>query len=691
MLTENDNTPSSSQSASWSTDRMEQIEPLRNHALTVLLQLEEQSARANLPLPPENMVLLRQQLLENHYKVLVIGEAKRGKSTFINALIGQSVLPTDVSIATNRAFLVRHAQEAAYRLRFEDNSEQAIQPDELTTFGSQIIADADGVPRISQIIRWIEVDVPVRFLPDGIQLLDTPGLGSLYAAHSQITQRFIPYADAVIYVFDSTKPISQTDLQTIGTVINTTNNLFFIQTRIDQFDKTHWQTVKSRNEEILRRSFEDRIPELTVWPISSTNLIKAVEMEDEDYEIISRHRELNHALQCFLFQVVGLNRIVSAIMMAEHYHANSHQILLGRVAALTEEFRQIKEEFRQKIIQKQEDFDNAWGKGGHMREELLSALQRLATAGKQDFVQTIQSGGELDLAMRSRIDATRSIEEAQHLGDILADVVAETVVAKWQKTEYELMEQFKKLIMPFWQAAADLSRSPYEHMPAKEIILDGDAARVGVSQDWMGRIKAAQGDFMRAFGMVGVGASLAAGAATAIGGTSLITGAIFSFWFPPLAVAAGLWAVAQGIKGWLRSKDHNLYHAQQELHKYLAKILHQVNQYYLHVDLANGQIESIVDDYFAKLVHNVHAHIQQVSEQKSEETKQELARLIEEAKLNKQEREETLKDLQQHLAHWENLGQEIQYVVQKLEGFSDFIMGTRHATTPPQQDEIVGE
>ena len=137
---------------------------------------------------------------DNTYQVLVVGEAKRGKSTFVNALIGRDILPTDVDIATSQVFRVCPAEGEAYRLRFEDDSQQEITAADLPRYGSQVVADTEGVPRLDQIIRWIEVDVPVRFLPANVRILDTPGLGALYAAHGQITHRFVPHADAVLFI-----------------------------------------------------------------------------------------------------------------------------------------------------------------------------------------------------------------------------------------------------------------------------------------------------------------------------------------------------------------------------------------------------------------------------------------------------------------------------------------------------------
>ena len=181
----------------------EQIEGVRRQAIGVLDELIAKASEFELADPPPALgEHYHQKLRDNFYKVLVVGEAKRGKSTFVNALIGQAILPTDVDVATSQVFSIWPSQHEAYRLRFENDSEREISLEDLPRYGSQVMANAGTVPTYDQIIRWIEVDVPIRFLPKNVILLDTPGLGALYAAHAQVTYRFVPEADAVIFVLE---------------------------------------------------------------------------------------------------------------------------------------------------------------------------------------------------------------------------------------------------------------------------------------------------------------------------------------------------------------------------------------------------------------------------------------------------------------------------------------------------------
>src|SRR5215469_4511797 len=97
-----------------------QIDAIEQQTLRIFSELAEKTSQFELPKLPQAVDEYRQKLEENTYNVLVVGEAKRGKSSFVNALIGKDLLPTDVDIATNQIFRVSYAEQEAYRLRFED-------------------------------------------------------------------------------------------------------------------------------------------------------------------------------------------------------------------------------------------------------------------------------------------------------------------------------------------------------------------------------------------------------------------------------------------------------------------------------------------------------------------------------------------------------------------------------------------
>src|ERR687894_1621872 len=136
-----------------------QIEGIRRQTVAVLDELIARADEFKLADPSPALGRYREKLRENAYKVLVVGEAKRGKSTFVNALIGRDILPTDVEVATSQVFNVRPAKQEAYRVRYEDGSAREITAGDLPRYGSQVMHDAGIVPKPAEIVRWIEVDM----------------------------------------------------------------------------------------------------------------------------------------------------------------------------------------------------------------------------------------------------------------------------------------------------------------------------------------------------------------------------------------------------------------------------------------------------------------------------------------------------------------------------------------------------
>jgi replication fork clamp-binding protein CrfC len=122
----------------YSSNVTEQIEGIRQKTIAVLDELMANAADFDLADPPAAFERYRGKLRENSYEVLVVGEAKRGKSTFVNALIGRDILPTDVDVATSQVFNIRPSEREAYRMRYEDGSEREILPPTRSSAGSRL-------------------------------------------------------------------------------------------------------------------------------------------------------------------------------------------------------------------------------------------------------------------------------------------------------------------------------------------------------------------------------------------------------------------------------------------------------------------------------------------------------------------------------------------------------------------------
>jgi GTPase SAR1 family protein len=617
--------------------------------------IDDQTAAAHefgVPKPPDSIAAVRARLAAQEYNVLVVGEAKRGKSTFVNALIGASVLPTDLDIATSQVFRVRKASKEDYRLRFEDGRTQPITREDLPHYGSQVVADRGEMLHLEEIIRWIEVDVPAQFLPDGIQLLDTPGLGSLYAQHSIITKRFIREADAVIYVLDSMQPIGEKDIEYIQSIVDVTTDILFIQTRIDQVGKPQWQEMQQRNIAILQSTFDGTLRDYEVWPISSTLLMKAAETGDEDYLIASQHSKLGAALQVFLYQVAGWSKVVAALMLCEEVHQTGQAILKQRLTALTEQSHQQRAAVQQQLAQQQRAFEQFWGERGTERQRLFNRMRNAVQIGRQSMQQYLHPGSPVEMRARERISQITTMEEARERANYQEGEVVAAIFDHWDNVQREMTYEWTAAFRPFMQAtnalivASDVNGIdiyPGTSLPAIDTPGFGDRIR-GVAREILP--------------LTGV--------------ATLVTGIVAAPLAPVVAAIGAVW----GIIRYSRNPDTGTVEkAKHQLRDHLQQTLTKMRSHFLHHSVGSGFHKSLVDEYFDTVMRTTEDHMQRITDQKLAEIQAERERLQAAAQQDEEQRMCQAETLRQQIEKWNTFTITIRRLYKEVEELEQIVSG----------------
>jgi ribosome biogenesis GTPase A len=126
---------------------------------------------------PEDLAALdelRTRLGERRLRVLVAGEAKRGKSTLVNALLGQAVLPAGVTPLTALATTVRYGNDAGIRAAFADGHAENLPLSAL----EDLVTERRN-PGNRRNIGSVTVRVDAPILAHRVELVDTPGTGSV--------------------------------------------------------------------------------------------------------------------------------------------------------------------------------------------------------------------------------------------------------------------------------------------------------------------------------------------------------------------------------------------------------------------------------------------------------------------------------------------------------------------------------
>lgn len=240
-------------------------------ALRTLLAIENAGTR-NQSLR-EKLLFLENKLASNQLQLAVLGQMKRGKSSFINALLGTEILPTGVLPVTAIITEIRYGPipDATIVYSTGGSREQV----DLSTL-ADYITEA-GNPGNKKQVASVEISYPSPFLESGIVLIDTPGIGSTHAHNTRITESYLQHVDAGIIVLSVDPPITEVESQFLRNLKEDIPKLFFILNKIDLVSAGEIAAIKRFLQNELDRQ---QIDSLEIFPLSAR---KALQQKCEDY------------------------------------------------------------------------------------------------------------------------------------------------------------------------------------------------------------------------------------------------------------------------------------------------------------------------------------------------------------------------------------------------------------------------
>lgn len=223
------------------------------------------------------------RIVSQLYRVAVIGEFKKGKSSLINAIIGAEVLPTDILPMTAAITRVTYGTERKILIRYKDGREEERTVEELQDFATKLDEQKE---RRAETIREIEVSYPSVFCKNHIDIIDTPGLND-NEAMQEVTLGVLGEVDAAVFVISAKAPISLTERELIMRLIRQKGIRHIV------FAVTHLDAVSSRRKE------QDKILDFIRIRISQDILEDAKEQFSKNPERLEKAERILKAPHIF--------------------------------------------------------------------------------------------------------------------------------------------------------------------------------------------------------------------------------------------------------------------------------------------------------------------------------------------------------------------------------------------------------
>lgn len=225
---------------------------------------------------------LKNRLQEGRFHLAVLGQFKRGKSTFLNALLGEEILPSSVIPLTAIPTFIFYGKERRVRVLFSDDAQPVeMKPAtnaEIASFLGGYVTES-GNPKNQRNVSLVEVFLPAKILQKGVVLIDTPGIGSTFRHNTEATLNFLPQCDAALFLVSADPPITEVEIEFLKVVKPKVSHLFFLLNKIDYLDPDEQITARNFLLDVLKA--QAGFPQdIDVFRVSARRGLKAKQSGD---------------------------------------------------------------------------------------------------------------------------------------------------------------------------------------------------------------------------------------------------------------------------------------------------------------------------------------------------------------------------------------------------------------------------
>jgi GTPase Era involved in 16S rRNA processing len=257
--------------------------------------------------------------------IAVLGQFKAGKSSFLNSLLGQNVLPVGVIPVTTAITRLQYGEKEQITVRHFDG-----------TVTSAPLADIDEYiseaknPDNSKNVAFVDIELPTLQKYAGLRLVDTPGMGSVYKYHQSTAENWLPEVGTALLAVSADRPLSENDLALISELTAHTPNIIILLTKADLLSAGQQSEVINFFRQTMHKELNRELP---VYLYSTKNYTarykEIVEREimkisaNKDFEFlrILRHKTHFLAKSTLGYLNIALNSSLQADQQKENLSA----------------------------------------------------------------------------------------------------------------------------------------------------------------------------------------------------------------------------------------------------------------------------------------------------------------------------------------------------------------------------------
>lgn len=384
----------------------------------------------------------RTRLAEGAFNLVVLGQFKRGKSTLINALLGEKILPTAIVPLTSVVTILRYGPQLRVEVQYLDERKQEVQLPDLPGY----ITEREN-PRNKKGVKEVTVFYPSAYLKGGVRIIDTPGAGSVYSHNTDVAYAYLPHVDAAIFVTSADPPLSNSEHQFLTDIRSFVDKLFFILNKIDQVSEAE----RKEALEFTTRIIEENVGKgrVRMHPLSARMALDGKRQGDNGLLQASLLPDFERRLQDFLVHEKGkvfLRAVVNNLLKLVSDETISFQLQQEAIklplTELTRKIAQFEEEM--KTVSKDRE-ENEYLLKGHLGK-LISQLDEELAGFKKERLPVLQEALEKEYLRRTEQGRGNLREE---LEQFVFSSIQETFTAWRQDLTGKISTRLEKAHLEF--------------------------------------------------------------------------------------------------------------------------------------------------------------------------------------------------------------------------------------------------
>ena len=358
---------------------------------------------------------ISQSLRDGVFRLLVLGDLKRGKSTFLNALLGEKVLPSDVNPCTALLTVLRYGEEPKAIVYFKDN--RAPQSLDIADFKQQYTIDPDEAKALEQNnklafpeVEYAVIEYPLSLLAQGVEIIDSPGLNDT-EARNKLSLGYVYNCQAILFVLRAIQPLTLDERRYLENYLQDRGlPLFFLLNGWDEIrkglidlDDTEEliaaenkirQVFKTNLEQYCQRG-EQNLYQQKVFEISALNTLRQ-RLKDKDADLTDTgFADFSAELDRFLTQERASAEFDRAKLIAQQVCDRVTETIQRRIPLLQEDLQTLKT----KIDSVKPEFERLQDIQKNFSNEIILKRDRTARSianSFQDYVLKLGDSFETD-------------------------------------------------------------------------------------------------------------------------------------------------------------------------------------------------------------------------------------------------------------------------------------------------------